>query len=267
MMRRMLVLCLFLAAVTALCTACGNNNLLDGAENNLQLYRWDGEQTLRYWVCNEDAAPVIRALRQNKAKAVENWSVEQADTPCYGLEISTADGWGIQALWTNGYWIDQEGQVWNFDFDFEQLIRETRWTKAEAPSDFRALSCIRYLAQNGERWNTEYLESAPEDEPPADISMTNLQKAGECLTVTLTNDSATEWTYGRYWHFEVLAEDHWYIVPELPGNWAFTDLGYLLPSGENRTEIFYLRENTYGDLPPGQYRLVFYGMTVEFTLE
>lgn len=267
MKRNKLALCLILVAAVALCTACGKANLLDGAENNLQLYRWDGEQSLRYWVYKEDAEPIIRSLKQAKAKAVENWSVEQAGTPCYGLDISSADGWGIKALCTNGYWIDDQGKAWTFDVDFEQLIRETPWAKAGEPSQFRALPCIRWLAQAGDRWNEQYLEPVLLEEPPQDITMTLLQKEGEALQVTLHNGGTAQWAYGMYWHLEVLVDETWYRVPELPGNWGVNDLGYLLPAGESRTETFYLRENIYGDLPPGQYRLVFYGMIAQFALE
>lgn len=263
MKKKVLLFCL-LAGLLLLCLF-GRNNLLKGVGNNVTLYRWDGEKTMGYWNYEiEKGKPVIKALKRVRAGKAPDWTADLAEIPLYGISVNTFDGTGLDALWTGGYWIDEEGNAWTFDFDFEQLIADTQWHSTREYEGI-AVPCYRYAAQNGNSWNTTFLNPADEPKPPAKVSMNLTEQTAEAVTVTLRNDSSAQWQYGEHWQLEVAVEDGWHNVPAIPGNWGFIDIGYLLQPGQTAERTFRL-DVMYGDLPTGQYRVVFNGLTAEFTL-
>lgn len=264
MKKKALFFCL-LTTLVLLC-ACGRNDLLKRAGNNVNIYRWDGEKTVNYWTYgSEKGRQVVRSLKKVRARKAPDWTAQQAELPLYGISVDTANGEELEALWTGGYWIDQEGNAWTFDFDFERLIADTQWHSVRE-YDHISVPCCRYVAQNGDSWNTAFLNPAEEPQIQPGISMTVKEQKADAIVVELRNDGSAQWKYGEHWKLEVSVEGHWYDVPTLPGNWAFPDIAYLLPPGQAAEEIFRL-DTMYGDLPAGQYRVVFKGLTAEFTLE
>lgn len=202
---------------------------------------------------------------KSAGKEGPDWTAQQAELPLYGISVDTANGTGLKAFWTGGYWIDQEGNAWTFDFDFERLIADTQWHSVRE-YDHISVPCCRYVAQNGDSWNTAFLNPAEEPQIQPGISMTVKEQQADALVAELRNDGSAQWEYGEHWNLEVSVEGHWYDVPTLPGNWAFHDIAYPLSPGQAIEEIFRL-DTMYGDLPPGRYRVVQNGLTAEFTLE
>ena len=264
MKKKALFVCL-LAVLLLLC-ACGRNDLLKKAGNNVRIYRWDGEKTVDYWNYEiKKGRPVVKALKAVPAKKAPDWTADLAETPLYGVSVDTSDGTGLKALWTGGYWIDEAGNAWTFDFDFEQLIADTEWHSVQEHAGI-GVPCSRYAAQNGDSWNPAFLNPAEEPKAPAKVSMTLTAQTDEAVTVTLQNEGSAQWMYGEYWQLHVLLEDGWYNVPAIPGNWGFIDIGYLLQPGQTVEKTFRL-DVMYGDLPAGQYRVVLSGLTAEFVQE
>jgi len=80
----------------------------------------------------------------------------------------------------------------------------------------------------------------------------------EIVTVNFRNNSSDDWSYGEGFFLQVLLDGVWYEVPFFPGSWGFLAVGHIVRSGEEREQTYNLA--IYGELPPGKYRLVSYGM-------
>ena len=83
-----------------------------------------------------------------------------------------------------------------------------------------------------------------------------LDDSSNGLSWTLTNLSRYEFFHGNggYASLQVCLEDGWYDVPSQFSRYH-TDEGHTLPPGENYSSVFPLEP--YGDLPAGNYRIVF----------
>lgn len=229
------------------------------------LYTFDGESGKRAYTADKKMErKILSSLSAVKAKKVTDWTPETVTFPLYGLEMSTTDGSGIAAAWSNGYLILRDGSVYRFDFDFDAL-QEYDWTFSRGVSSVTAMPCGRYLVQNGDSWIAERMAKAKEPEPPENITMALLSAEAGGVTVAFTNSGDTEWTYGRAFTLHVLLDGVWYAVPELPTeNWGTDAIGLLLLPGETREMTYGF--TAYGVLPHGTYRLVANGLTAEFNL-
>ena len=96
-----------------------------------------------------------------------------------------------------------------------------------------------------------------------DISMTLVDWDREHVTVIFSNDGNGHWMYGEHFSLHVLLNHQWFYVPPLPDH-AFVDIGLIIQANEEVEHIYHL--GMYGDLPEGRYRLVAYGLYVEFDL-
>lgn len=70
--------------------------------------------------------------------------------------------------------------------------------------------------------------------------------------------------YGEAFSIHVLLDGTWYGVPTMPGDHAFSTVGYMLRAGDTTEKTYYL--DTYGALPAGTYRLAVQDLTVEFAI-
>ena len=76
------------------------------------------------------------------------------------------------------------------------------------------------------------------------------------LTVTVENKSSSKCIYGEDFDLEKQLNGRWYKVPvTIKGNYAFTDIGFELASGESR-EWKVDWKWLYGSLASGDYRIV-----------
>ena len=107
------VLFFCLLAVLLLLCACGGNDLLAGTKNRLKIRVWDGQQTTLYWVEREEnAIPAIDALKAVPVEPADDWNFDKIQPPFYSTHLPLLEGDNMEALWVNGYWIDQNGGVW-----------------------------------------------------------------------------------------------------------------------------------------------------------
>ena len=263
MKKKALFFCL-LAVLLLLC-ACGRNDLLKKVGNNVHIYRWDGEKTVDYWNYEiKKGKPVVKALKKVRARKAPDWTADLAEMPLYGISVDTFNGRDRKALWTGGYWIDEEGKAWSYDLDFEQLIAQTEWHSVQE-HDAIAVPCYRYAAQNGDSWNPAFLNPAAQPDAPKGVSMTVKSLENGLLTAVVGNDGSARWQYGLGWQLDVQLEDGWYTVP-LVTSMDVPDIAYLLEPGQTGEQTFDL-SRYYGDLPAGQYRVVLSGLTAEFVQE
>lgn len=266
-----------IALTTALvCTltlaGCGSkgNTLMENASPDtsaLALYVYDGETTSRGFIFDSAVEnKILDDLASVAAKEAPDWSPEQITLPIYGLDICDTEGWMINVAWSNGYWITQDGTAYHFDYDFEALEDDYDWTSKDTWPSISIMPCAYYLTKDHSGWNASILSPTREFSAPENIAAELISQTGEKVTIALTNAGTEEWCYGEYYYLDVLLDGTWYSVPTAPGNWAFTDIGIILPAGKTQNETYDL--TMYGDLPAGQYRLVAsQSVPVEFTIE
>lgn len=239
--------------------------LLSGATietSALTLFTYDGK-TVRnaYMFDSEKGREVLEGLNAADAKEVTDWSPQDASPPFYGIEIGGGDGQSILAAWADGHWISQDGTVYRFDYDFKHLSEAEGWEGAGELPSFTSFPCARLFAQETGRWNTGYLVPAAGLTPPEGISMELESWEGGTAEVVIKNGSGQEWSFGEFYELQAKIDVRWYEIPTVPGNWGFSCIGYYLPDGESQRITNYL--DMYGELPPGVYRLVIGGLSVE----
>ena len=230
------------------------------------LYTFEKEGAGAHITFNQaDEHDILERLSAVKATPVTDWTAKKVKLPVYGIEIGTMEGPGISCAWSNGYLIMRDGSVYEFDFDFSALKTDYQWELSHEIHSLSAMPCGRLLSEGSDGWIAPHLAAVDSLTPPEGISMVLKEQTADTLTVELTNNSTAEWCYGEYFSLNVLLDGVWYDVPVLDDkNYAFTDIGILLPAGESHEKSYNL--SMYGTLPKGPYRLVVFGMSAEFSI-
>jgi len=297
--KNMITPVILILLTTLVLTSCGStvsNGLLEDASpgtSALEFFYFDGETVTSSFLFEQELVEeVLAKLDAVPVTPAPNWSLEDITLPLYGFWIGGVSGWGVYGTWSNGYWITSEGNAYTFDFDFE-ILRSYPWDQERTFHSFAMFPNARILTQDDDIWNSLLLtpvdiEDEPmnnEDElaPPSGgegseapteiepivfwdttgITMTLVDWNRERVIVNITNENNEEWMYGEHFSLHVLLDGRWYDVPPLP-DWAFTDIGLIVPPGGEVEHIYHLA--MFGDLPSGTYRIAAYGLYVEFDL-
>ena len=234
----------------------------------LSLYVYDGADVTKKYLYDRAAEEeILNSISSVSITEAADWSPDQITLPVYGLEIGGTDGWIVQGAWSNGYWIAQDGTAYRFDYDFEALETDYSWTDRRTwPAATEILPCARFLCQRGDRWYPAMLSPAGELSPPENITAELVAQSDSKLTVELSNHGIAQWTYGAPYGILVLLDEVWYVVPTMPGTFAFPSVAYTLSAGETREKTYSFGGPSYGTLPSGSYRLVTNGLIVPFTI-
>ena len=267
------ILCLSLSACGS-----GGNTLMEGAavgNSALAVYYYDGTDTVRGHLFDTgEVQEVLDSLAAVNAKAVEDWSAADLAAPFYGLYMMKEDGRPLAAVWSEGLWITQDGEAYAFEYDFAKLWSERDWQSMDTWSGQMTMPCSHALAyvegdgtsSHDGAWDPTWMTPGQELIAREGLSIELVEWDETSVTVTLSNHSGEEWTFGEYYHLEVLLEGVWYLVPTAPGeNWAVHDLAYILPDGGDMEMTYSLI--CYGDLPAGHYRLVAEAFEEELAVE
>jgi hypothetical protein len=251
------------------CTGDVSNGLLDEASpetSALELFYFDGDVVSSLFLFEQELVEeVLAKLDGVPTSAATDWSLEDITLPLYGFSIGGVTGWSVNAAWSNGYWITGEGNAYTFDFDFETLD-DYPWEEARTFTSFISFPNARILTQDGEQWNSTLLTIAdittlPGETEGITITLEDLNR--EVITATIANENNVEWMYGQRFDLHVLIDGVWYHVPPLP-DWSFTDEGLIVPAHGEVEHVYHM--GMFGDLPNGTYRIVSYGVYVEFDL-
>jgi len=263
-------LVLFLLAVVVFTASCSetSNNLMEGASPStsaLALFHFDGETVTRAFIFDSDAVQqILDELNSVRATELTDWSLDDITLPMYGLEMGTYSGEMMRAAWSNGHWIAQGGRAYRFNFDFERLQQDYNWTSVDIFSSFTVFPNARLFSQGENGWDSRFLIPAPPITQPDGITMTLNSWDENTVSVDITNNTEIEWMYGESYVLQVFLDDTWYEIPTDGGNWAFTAEGLIVSAGETIEHIYHLQ--MYGNLPAGMYRLVAYGLSVEYMI-
>ena len=231
----------------------------------LAFYVYDGETvTQRYLFEAEETERLLGVLSAVSLSEAADWSPADLTLPVYGIEIGGKDGSTVQGAWSNGTWIAQDGTAYGFDFDLSAFETGYSWAEPTTWETTTILPCARFLAQAVDGWQTEWMTPSARLVAPEGITAALLEQVDGALTIEFANHSGAEWTYGEAYSLQVLLDGVWYCVPELPGNWAFNSIAYVLEDGGTAERTYSLAP--YGELPAGNYRLETEGLTVKFTI-
>ncbi len=245
------------------------NTLLENASPDtsaLALYCYDGSiTTCSYLYDSTEVQKALQSLSAVDAKKSGNFTPSQAAAPVYAISIGGKDGNDIQAAWSNGYWIAQNGVSYRFDYDFKALASEYSWSDPQTWTSTAILPCARHLRQDSSGWYAPFLTPAEPLDPPENISASMVSRENDAITVAFENQGDAQWTYGKYFSLHVLLDGIWYVVPPIPDSiWGFPDIACILPAHTAQQETYSL--TMYGSLPDGTYRLVAENLAVELTL-
>ena len=255
-------------ALLLLLTGCGKTvDLMPGANpesSALALYVYDGRTITRQFLFDtETEKEVLQSFRNVKDEPVEV-DVVALEPPFYGLEIGAEDGRMVCGLWSDGYFLMDNGGVYRLEYDFAALQKNRAWEEAEVFSSLTVMPCASRVAKTEAGWNPFFLTPSSRQEAPSGITMELAGQTAEAVTVRFTNRSGVEWGYGYAYRLQVRLDGAWYEIPA-EREMAFPEILMLLPDGESAEQTCSLEP--YGSLPAGVYRVVMENMTAEFTME
>lgn len=253
-------------------TACAKqeaNMLLQNASPStsaLSFYQYSDNMSARYIIYDtKTVEQILDQLSQITAKEVNDWSYDKVTYPIYGFEIGGKDGFSVNAAWSNGYWIAQDGSAYQYAFDFTTLLEQYDWEQIDGTVELTYFPCASRLLKDERGWNQALLSPAPELSAPEGIIAKLESYTDDKLTVSFSNQSSQEWFYGTYYYLQVLLEDAWYKIPMEGSDWGFHDIGYIVPEDTTNEQTYYLK--AYGILPPGRYQLVAYQLAYQLAVD
>lgn len=244
------------------------NTLLGENVISLELRVYDGQNITEQVIFDEEDLNEIQSMISAvPAEKAEEWSPRQIKLPVYGFEIISGDDSDLEAAWSDGYWITQDGEAYRLDFDFETLKGSYEW-KYEKVWDHRiaAMPCAFFLCRDENGWITDHLEAA--EDPvgsPEYITAELADQNDDTITVRLSNNSNDEngegWIYNEAFRIDYF-DEKWYPVPCIPGQKLYSRYGLIIFPRESAEITCFL--GMYGGLPAGKYRLVGDNFAVEF---
>lgn len=259
----------------AACGGAGGSGLLSNASpetSALTLYYYDGERVLsRTLFDTKRTRAVIDELNALEAEPLEAGALKDWTLPCYGLWIGGKDGMDHLAAWSDGVWLDQAGNVWQADADFEGY-----WKALEGEDEEDGLTVLNFPnAGLLGAYDLRFWKPAGEAEPapdagggiahlPLGMYMTVQDVTDGVATVLIDNQSGYEMSYSTYYALQKELNGEWYELPIVKTNVGFNDIAYELQDLEQATVQCDL--TIFGDLDSGRYRLVKDDMTAEFNL-
>lgn len=271
----LVVVAVIAVAVVLFFAVTGQKNFLwaeaSFTDSSLSFYTCDGEMT---WHGNlydpEKEAAFVKMLSGIRVKKAMDWSPDKATYPMYAISIGTWKDRTIEALWTNGYLLLDDGNVYRTDYDFSSVREAWDWDMDSHVSsdrrELRYLPNMRIVVQTDTGWNPELMVPSRADVSGTEgITMEFVGIADKKIQVNLTNHRDAEWCFGESYDIEAFVDGVWYDIPLSPGEYnPIPAIGLMLKPGNTWGKTYALAP--YGDLPAGTYRLIVEGMSVEFTL-
>lgn len=232
----------------------------------LTFYYFDGENTTyQYLFSSAESSKLLEELNSVRAVSVNNWSPEKVSLPVYGIKIMDTEGNPLEAAWSNGYLVTQDGKAYHFDYDFSTLPDTYEFDTPDTFDSAVILPCADHLFKDEKGWYTILMTESSDLTPPKGITLELTESAAQTLTARFTNQTTQEWCYGNFYFLQVNLDGKWYDIPATSGtNWAFNAIAYILPADGETSKTYTL--SMYGDLPDGLYRIIVEELSDEFTV-
>lgn len=284
---RIIVFAMFLTLTMTIFSCGGKNNLFDSVDTENGVFTLtvsDGtsRKLFRLWDDASTKNNLISALSKVAAKPFSGTPHDvpapAADSPAYVLSTFTKDGSDFSVLYSGGYLVKDDGSVYEFDFDFASVPEKYSFTE-DKTLDSAMTSFESILARDGDKFDASRLVSHEDyisangsnypgtpDGVTASFVSLNDNDGKPAVTVEISNGTASEFSFGKYYILEVSIDGKWYVLPSLPDRTLMVeDIGIGLDAGKSM-EMTYSLWN-WGDLPAGTYRVTISdNLSAEFTI-
>lgn len=227
----------------------------------LALYFYDGQTVRRSFLFDSRAEEVILKDFHNAKVLPVALNTTELKPPYYALEIGGKDGFSVCGLWSDGYFLTDDGAAYAFGYDFPALRQAYVWENEDTFTDSAVLPCAYHAARTENGWNTGFLTAAQKPEGQKGISMKLVSVSAEQAVVRYVNQRFEAWSYGLSTELHVLSNGEWYRLPTQK-DYGVSSIAMLVSAGQSREQDYSLAP--YGQLPAGTYRLVSNGLSVEF---
>ena len=247
-------------------TRSKGGNILAGASPDtsaFQMYYFDGEAvTVRTLYDARKEKELIKKINALPLEPADKNALSEMEVPFYGIWISNQDGYDISIALSSGVWLRNDGTVYYGDTDLSAL-----WEQMEGEDEDDALTVLNFpnagiLSAYHPFFMLEAVEPDQETVKGIVMSVEDIQSDG--ITVSITNNSGEEFSYGKYFSLQKQIDSKWYTMPVQAGNVGFEDIAYVLQDGKAANETYDL--SIYGTLEPGIYRLIIENISAEFTV-
>lgn len=265
------VVAVIAVAVVLFFAVTGQRNLIwaeASFTDTLTFYTCDGKVT---WHGNlydpEKTETFVKMLSGINVKKAKDWSPDKATYPMYAISIGTWKDGMIKALWTNGYLLLDDGSVYRCSYDFSTVRENREWAAESTREQLRYLPNMRALAQTEEGWNTKFMVPAWVEVTGVEgVAMELVGISENKVKVKLTNHGDGDWHFGEGYTVDALVDGVWYGIPVPLGRGLdpVPAIAWGIHPGAVIERSYSLE--SYGELPPGTYRLIVEGMSVEFAL-
>ena len=243
----------------------GGNILTEASPDTsaLQLYYFDGKKDIVRTLYNIDRKKdLIKKINDIPLEKTDESALTSMDIPFYGLWISNKDGYPISIAWSKGVWLKNNGAIYYGDRDFSSF-----WKQLEGEKEDDSLTVLNF--PNAGRLSAYHLsfmlkvdEEVAENTDGLDILVKSVLP--DEITISISNNSGEEFTYGEYYSIQKEIGGQWYALPIQEDNIGFHDIAHILPAGESAIETYDL--TIFGTLESGNYKLVIETESVEFSI-
>lgn len=284
---QIIVFAMFLTLTMTIFSCGGKNNLFDSVDTENGVFTLtvsDGTSRKLFRLQNDTSTKnnLISALAGVTAKPFSGTPHDvpapAADSPAYVLSAYTKDGSDFSVLYSGGYLVTDDGSVYEFDFDFASVPEKYSFTE-DKTLDSVITGFESILARDGDKFDAsrlvsheDYISANGSNYPDTPDGVTasfvslNDNDGKPAVTVEISNGTASEFAFGKYYILEVSVDGKWYVLPSLPDRTLMVeDIGIGLDAGKSM-EMTYSLWN-WGDLPVGTYRVTISdNLSAEFTI-
>lgn len=226
-----------------------------------QMYYFDGDTvTVRTLYDAGREKELIKKINAVPLEPADKSALSGMEIPFYGIWISNEEGYDISVTLSEGVWLRNDGSVYYGDTDLFAL-----WEWLEGEDEDNTLTVLNFPnAGVLSAYHRFFMLEAegPDGEAAEGLVMSGEDIRSNKITVSITNNSGEEFSYGRYFSLQKQIDGQWYTMPVQADNMGFEDIACVLPDGETVSETYDL--GIYGTLEPGVYRLVVENLSVEF---
>jgi len=255
-MKKMLFLGVILivgGVLALLCLQPGGENIQLPQGESVTLSRYDGEKlTWKLIYEPQELEKLKKLVSEARITQTDIEELSEDPRPIYGITVHGREA-DFEAVWMDGIWLDNQGRVVKTGLDFKGI-----WELFQGNEDIRhgiaALPCVRELALFEGNWDRQFLTQRNEEieeNIPMELDLEQMR-----WTIENRVDYSITHGNGGWAALQVRLEGKWYDVPQLSGShYGVTLEAYELRPGERYTADLWMEP--YGQLPPGDYRLVF----------